>query len=236
MHKRIKRINNRPHGSVNRGGNVIFHRRYRLAVRRQLLRSIVLGDETAPEDLHSTTTTVDDDKILLNRLESALLEPRPRSRTETAKILLRYCFHVADYFPPERIAPIQPSTLARVSQSNKWCDETTASGVWESLETEICKSYNRYVKVAALDFILGDGGGGKPIGRTRSGDFTSYPSLVTERYRPALEIKRLLARKLCIHHFYGRKFVALWYKFIRYNLTLLTSAFVFSFVYLFCFR
>lgn len=68
-----------------------------------------------------------------------------------AKILFRYCFHVADYFPTERIAPIQSSLLDKVGRADH-----KESLCWEGLEAEIRKGYNRYVKMAALDFILSD--------------------------------------------------------------------------------
>ncbi len=169
-------------------------------------------------------------------------EPEPRPHTPIAKILLRYCFHVADYFPSDRIAPIQTSLLERVSRIKT----DACLHIWEGLEVEIRKGYQRYSKAAALDFILSDGSASwsrenalhkaaKSSGRPPSTPSNNWrrdgPSVRFlsagkptksvagdggQQQKPLPVIRRSLGRKLCIHHFYGRKFLALWHKFIRY--------------------
>lgn len=194
-------------------GNSIFHRRHRLQLRHKLLHAIVLGHE--PDKEYGLKFRKHDNN-LLNELETALLEPNPRPRTPTARILLRYCFHVADYFPSEKIAPIQSALLDRVS--NNLRDHPRSQTLWEdALQLEIRKSYNRFVKTAALDFILNNGQATSwTLVRNRPIDWvTKTRPRSTERHKPMLEVSRTLSRKLCIHHFYGKKFLALWYRFIR---------------------
>lgn len=211
MHKRIRRPPVTVTSATRVEANCIFHRRYRLTIRRKLLRTIVAGSDGPTEDY-------DDDNVLADRLEEALLDAHPRPHTDSARIWLRYSFHVADYFQNERIAPIQSSLLERVS--NGRLDHPGCRSVWEdSLESNIRKSYNRYVKTAALDFILTDGSTTTwDSKRDRTSIVVSSPQCPTDRHRPMLAVKRSLGRKLCIHHFYGRKFVALWHKFIRFVL------------------
>lgn len=209
MHKRIRRPPVTVLSSTRTESTCIFHRRYRLNVRRKLLRAIVLGSDDNPTHLG--------DNQLAARLEEALLDPLPRPHTDVARIWLRYSFHVADYFQSDRLAAIQPSLLERVSEGGRLLVLPRCRTLWEDcLESDIRKSYNRYVKTAALDFILSDGSSlswtckrDQPILMARS-----CPRQ-TDRHKPMLTIQRSLGRKLCIHHFYGRKFVALWYKFIR---------------------
>jgi hypothetical protein len=158
------------------------------------------------------------DNELAARLEEALLDPLPRPHTDVARIWLRYSFHVADYFQSDRLAAIQPSLLERVSERGRLLVLSRCRILWEdSLESTIRKSYNRYVKTAALDFILSDGSSlswtykrDQPVLMARS-----CPRQ-TDRHKSMLSVQRSLGRKLCIHHFYGRKFVALWYRFIRF--------------------
>ncbi|EFX78833.1 hypothetical protein DAPPUDRAFT_245739 [Daphnia pulex] len=209
MHKRIRRPPVTVLSSTRTESTCIFHRRYRLNVRRKLLRAIVLGSDDNPTHLR--------DNELAARLEEALLDPLPRPHTDVARIWLRYSFHVADYFQSDRLAAIQPSLLERVSEGGRLLVLPRCRTLWEDcLESDIRKSYNRYVKTAALDFILSDGSSlswtckrDQPILMARS-----CPRQ-TDRHKPMLAVQRSLGRKLCIHHFYGRKFVALWYKFIR---------------------
>lgn len=191
----------------------IFHRRHRLQLRHQLLHAIVLSQEPAEEYGMKFRKH---DNNLLNELEAVLLEPHPRPHTPVARILLRYCFHVADYFPSEKIAAIQPALLDRVSDNLR--DHPKCQTLWEDvLQLEIRKSYNRFVKTAALDFILNNGQATSwTLMRNRPADWViKTRPRSTERHRPMYEVRRTLSRKLCIHHFYGSKFLALWYKFIR---------------------
>ena len=210
MHKRTRRPPVTVLSSTRSESTCIFHRRYRLNVRRKLLRAIVLGSD-------ELTIPVSDNE-LVNRLENALLDPLPRPHTDVARIWLRYSFHVADYFQSDRLASISPSLLERVSECGRLLALARCRTLWEdSLETNIRKSYNRYVKTAALDFILSDG---SSLSWTCKRDqlilmARSCPRQ-TDRHKPMINVQRSLGRKLCIHHFYGRKFVALWYKFIRF--------------------
>lgn len=219
MHKRIRRPPVTVTSATRVESNCIFHRRFRLGIRRKLLRDIVLGaDFTPTEDYES-------DDVLAGQLEEALLDPHPRPHTQVARIWLRYSFHVADYFQNDRLAPIQSALLERVS--NGRLDHPRCRSVWEdSLESNIRKSYNRYAKSAALDFILTDGGTTTwDSKRDRAVLAARDGPCPTERHRPMLVVQRSLGRKLCIHHFYGRKFVALWYKFIRLAFTFIFHLF-----------
>lgn len=209
MHRRTRRPPVTVLSATRVESNCIFHRRYRLKIRRKLLNAIVLGSEDSIGEIGDVKLAV--------RLELALLDQLPRPHTDVARIWLRYSFHVADYFQSERIASIHSSLLDRVSQSHLF-KQPRCRALWEdSLEVDIRKNYNRYVKMAALDFILSDG---SSLNWTNKRD---QPLLMarscprpTDRHRSMTVIQRSLGRKLCIHHFYGHKLVALWYKYIRF--------------------
>lgn len=218
MHKRMRRPPVIVSPTVKIESTCIFHRKHRLGVRRKLLLSIVLGCDGSPSLANSpiNKVVIEPDSELARRLEEALLDPHPQPHTDVARIWLRYSFHVADYFQSDRIAPIQPALLDRVSRD--WLSHERCRAVWEdSLESSIRKSYNRYVKTAALDFILTDGSTTSwTLEEDRLLLMSSCCPRTTERHRPMILVQRSIGRKLCIHHFYGRKFVALWYKFIRF--------------------
>lgn len=212
MHRRTRRPPIIASTTTKTESTCIFHRRYRLSVRRKLLRSIVLGNDGPLADI-PRDRIVETDSVLASQLKQALQDPHPRPHTDVARIWLRYSFHVSDYFQVDRIAPIQPDLLDRVSRD--WMSHSRCRSVWEdSLELNIRKSYNRYVKTAALDFILTDGSTWTCQQDPLLLMSSSCPRQ-TERHRPMLAIQRSIGRKLCIHHFYGRKFVVLWYKFIK---------------------
>ena len=183
----------------------IYNRRYRLTVRKELLQSIILAEQSGSEDISNGQVTQ-----WAERLVEALNDPKPLPHTQTTKILVRYSFLVADYFQPERIAPLQPALLARLSSSGVTEDLWT-----DTLQPEILKSYDRWVKVAALSFILEL----KKVVQSPIDSLRNSGILVldtTERHRPMLAVQRAIGKKLKIQHFYGRKFLSLWYKFIRY--------------------
>lgn len=219
MHRRTRKPPVTVTGGVKRDTPCIYHRKHRLIVRRKLLRAIVLGSDGPtgfPSRLPEELLEDQDDVTLVAKLEEAMLDPQPRPHTDVARVWLRYSFHVSDYFQSERIATIQQSLMDRVS--NGWLDKPRCRSIWEdSLEPVIRKSYSRYVKTAALDFILSDG---SPMSwkakRDREALMSSSCPRQTERHKPMLVVQRSIGRKLCIHHFYGRKFVALWYRFIKY--------------------
>jgi hypothetical protein len=173
-------------------------------VRKELLRAIVLGDSSTVD----THIFVDE---LAEQFEEALNDPKPQLYTQTAKILVRYSLHVSDYFKPERIAPLHPDLLARLSNSPL----LSGQPLWtDTLESEILKSYDLWVKVAALAFILER----KNVTANQfqsSLDCFRIENNATVRHRPMSAVQRSIGRKLCIHHFYGRRFVSLWYKYIR---------------------
>ena len=187
----------------------IYNRRYRLTVRKELLRAIVLGDSNSTGSSDDTQVAVVDQ--LAELFEEALNDPKPQLYTQTAKILVRYSLHVSDYFKPERIAPLQPALLTRLSLHPLLSDQP----LWtDTLESEILKSYDLWVKVAALEFILERKKTTANQQSSSSGSFR-FDNNATERHRPMSVVQRSIGRKLCIHHFYGRRFVSLWYKHIR---------------------
>lgn len=80
------------------GKKSIFIRQWRRVQRRQLLHRIVLDDAVELDGR--------DDEDLLRQLEDAFLEPTPRYGTLGARILIRYSFHLGQYFPSDAISPL----------------------------------------------------------------------------------------------------------------------------------
>ena len=127
----------------------------------------------------------------------------PPLHSPASKILIRYCLYVTEHFSSDRIAPLSQSLLSKIQGRME-------ERLWSSLAVDITKSYKKYVRIAALQFVLRDDMGTGSLRKERH----------REDQHPLKDcVRRVLARKMCVHHFYGRKFIAIWHKWIRYSIS-----------------
>ena len=80
--------------------------------------------------------------------------------------------------------------------------------LWSSLAVDITKSYKKYVRIAALQFVLRDDMGERSLLKEKDRE---------DQYQLKDYVWRVLARKMCVHHYYGRKFITIWHRSIRYQ-------------------
>ena len=179
--------------------DTIFHHQHRRALARELLFAIVLGPSAEGEDEADVR-----EEDLLGLLDSALRDPTPRLNTPQTRILVRYCLHVSQFIPNDWIAPLQSSLLDKIRGT---VDQSHQS-IWNRLEMDVRKNYKRCVKMAAYDFILRNDGAHRTI-------VAADDAVLDSRRGSLLNNRRTLAKKLSVHHFYGRKLVVVWHKYIR---------------------
>lgn len=123
----------------------------------------------------------------------------PPLHSAPSKILIRYCLYMTEYFDSDRIAPLPESLLNKIQGRME-------ERLWNSLAVDITKSYKKHVRIAALQFILRDDMKEGSLLRKQDRE---------DQHRMKDCIRRALSRKMCVHHFYGRRFIAIWHKWIR---------------------
>ena len=192
--------------------NSIFIRRYRLTQRRELLHRIVMGEGAELDD--------QDDEEMVQRLEDAFRVSVPRYGTPVAKILLRYSFHLGEYFHVDMISPLSPKLLGQIMANFR----DRFAEARNILESEIQQDYKRNTKKAAFDFILKNGAASS-FQTPKFEDCRSLQSSLNsatigfyeyERPRFNAHTRRLVARKMCYQHFFGKRMVELWHRYIRW--------------------